>query len=244
MENDVTIPILPCPSINDTLDFYRALGFEVTFQQAKPNNYAVVCRGTIELHFFSMRNYLPANSYSTCYVRVADVDGLYQALTDGLKQKYGRVPSVGIPRVIPLKNKTGRREFIVVDPGGNWIRIGQTSNLPQADEDPISGPKASKLSKVLEAANLLSDAGDDAKAAQMLKAALARNEPAPNVHRVKALVYCAGLAITLGDDVLARSLLDEVDMTPLDDHEKATIATEISRASELAEVLQAHATAT
>jgi hypothetical protein len=39
-----TIPILPCRSIDENLDFYRALGFEVTFQQTRPNPYAVVAR--------------------------------------------------------------------------------------------------------------------------------------------------------------------------------------------------------
>ena len=40
-----TIPILPCRSIDDLLAFYRALGFAVTYQQERPNTYAVVVRG-------------------------------------------------------------------------------------------------------------------------------------------------------------------------------------------------------
>ena len=97
MTTEITVPILPCRSINEMLEFYRALGFEVTYQQAKPNIYAVVRRGGIELHFFSMREFVPANSYSSCYVRASDVDGLYQAFGDGLRQKYGRVPSAFAP---------------------------------------------------------------------------------------------------------------------------------------------------
>ncbi|MEP7191073.1 MAG: VOC family protein [Roseiflexaceae bacterium] len=104
MTGEITIPLLPCRSINDLLEFYRALGFEVTYQQAKPNNYAVVCRDGIELHFFSMREFNPATSYSSCYVRVSDVDQLYGAFTAGLRQTYGRLPSAGIPRVIPRRS--------------------------------------------------------------------------------------------------------------------------------------------
>ena len=74
MANEVTVPLLPCHSINEVLAFYKALEFEVTYHQEKPNNYAVVQRDNIELHFFSMPQYIPANSYSTCYVRVTDVD--------------------------------------------------------------------------------------------------------------------------------------------------------------------------
>jgi hypothetical protein len=37
----------------------------VTFQQ-QPNPYAVVERGGIELQFFSMKDYDPTQSHSTC----------------------------------------------------------------------------------------------------------------------------------------------------------------------------------
>jgi hypothetical protein len=103
VDQDVTIPILPCRSIDQTLDFYRAVGFAVTYQQARPNTYAVVNRGGIELHLFSMRAFEPAQSYSTCYVRVGDIESLYQEFRAGLRQRFGRVPSAGIPRIIPLK---------------------------------------------------------------------------------------------------------------------------------------------
>lgn len=50
------IPILPCPSIDENLDFYRALGFEVTSYQRSPNPYCSVRRGGIELQFFGQRH--------------------------------------------------------------------------------------------------------------------------------------------------------------------------------------------
>jgi hypothetical protein len=46
------IPLLPCRSIDDQIDFYESLGFEVTYRQTAPNVYAAVQRGAIELHFF------------------------------------------------------------------------------------------------------------------------------------------------------------------------------------------------
>ena len=86
----------------------------------------IVQRGGIELQFFVLKALEPADSYSTCYVLVSDVDTLYQAFTDGLRAALGRVPSRGIPRINPLKDMSyGVRQFIVVDPGGNYIRIGQ-----------------------------------------------------------------------------------------------------------------------
>ena len=58
----------------------------------------------------------------------------------------------------------GRREFIVVDPGGNWIRIGQTDNLPIAD-DSAPAQAASKLARATHAATLLADSKGDYLAA-------------------------------------------------------------------------------
>ena len=78
-----TIPILPCRSIDDVLAFYEALGFDVTYRQERPNTFAVVARGAIELQFFVLKELDPAASYSTCYVLTSDVDGLYEAFTAG-----------------------------------------------------------------------------------------------------------------------------------------------------------------
>jgi catechol 2,3-dioxygenase-like lactoylglutathione lyase family enzyme len=240
MTDEITIPLLPCHSIDAMLDFYRALGFEVTYQQAKPNLYAVVQRGGIELHFFTMKGYDPAGSYSSCYVRVTDVDGLYQAFIDGLRGRYGRVPSAGIPRVIPLKNKTGRREFIVVDPGGNWIRIGQPLESPAGDEDGAAGRGGTtKLSRALNAATLLSDAGQDEKAVKMLDAALADDGTETSAQRVQARVYRAGLAITMNDHGLARALLNEIRELPLEAGERETLTSELERADDLEHMLAA-----
>ena len=74
------IPILPCRSIDDQIEFYEALGFEVTYRQKAPNVYASVQRGAIELQFFVLKGYEPAESYSTCYVFVSDIDSLVRRL--------------------------------------------------------------------------------------------------------------------------------------------------------------------
>ena len=68
-----TIPILPCRSLPEILDFYRALGFAVTFHQQRPNPYAVVERGDIELQFFSMKTYDPTQSHSTLVLRAEEL---------------------------------------------------------------------------------------------------------------------------------------------------------------------------
>jgi hypothetical protein len=238
MANEITVPLLPCHSINEVLEFYRALGFEVPYHQAKPNNYAVVKWDDMEIHFFTMKDYIPANSYSTCYVRVQDIDTLYKTFTSNLRKVYGRVPFASIPRVIPLKNKTGRREFIIVDPGGNWIRIGQVTEAQPDDEATTDSTPKSQLSQATVAAAFLSDSkGDNEAAVKMLDKALAKNDDAPAAHRIKALVYRVILAITMEDGSLAKQLLSDIKQVSLEEEEREALSEEFQKAADLEQQL-------
>jgi catechol 2,3-dioxygenase-like lactoylglutathione lyase family enzyme len=119
---DIAIPTLPCRSVSVTTEFYRRLGFEGGAHQYD-SNYAIFTRGAIELHFFAHRDLVPAESSAGCYIRVLDVDKIYNAwLTNYL-------PRSGTPRMERLENKPwGLREFALVDPDGNLLRIGQVIN--------------------------------------------------------------------------------------------------------------------
>jgi catechol 2,3-dioxygenase-like lactoylglutathione lyase family enzyme len=116
---DRAIPILPSRSITTTAAFYRALGFEGGPHE-DDSNYGILRRGSLELHFFTHVDLKPEDSWAGCYLRVADVQSIYEAMSAlGL-------PGTGIPRVVPLEDKPwGLREFAVVDPDGNLLRIGQ-----------------------------------------------------------------------------------------------------------------------
>jgi hypothetical protein len=228
MANEITIPLLPCQTINAMLPFYVALGFEITYQQTKPNSYAVVKREDIELHFFAMRDFEPANSYSSCFIWTPDVDGLYKAFAAGLRQKYGKLPITGLPRITPLKNKSGYRGFNVIDPGGNWLRIGQKAETTQFEAD------LSKLGRALEAAELLADSkGDFAMAAKTLDKALAHADEAAAAERVRALALGARIAVALGDSILAAEKLRQIQQISLTDEEKSNLTAELEQIEEL-----------
>ena len=116
---DIAIPILPSRSLNDTLAFFQRLGFDGTIHSH--GGYAILTRGTVELHFFTHRELLPAESSAGCYIRVSDVESIYEACASA------KLPLKGIPRWDALEDKPwGMREFAIVDPDGNLIRIGQT----------------------------------------------------------------------------------------------------------------------
>lgn len=120
MQNyDLAIPTLPSRSVTATAEFYQRLGFEGGAHEFN-NEYGIFRRGAVELHFFTHKELIPAESSSGCYIRVLDVESFYKACSSlGL-------PGSGIPRVDKLEDKPwGLREFAIVDPDGNLVRIGQ-----------------------------------------------------------------------------------------------------------------------
>ncbi|TDB78294.1 VOC family protein [Micromonospora sp. KC723] len=228
---ETMIPILPAKSINDTLDFYRALGFEVTYQQQRPNTYASVRRGGIELHFFVLKDLQPANNWGTCYVTTTDADGLYDAFTAGIRGLLGKVPSRGVPRINPLKDMPfyGVRQFIVVDPAGNYIRIGQPITEQSADASPRS-----RLERALETGSRLADAkGDFSTAAKVLDGALAADTGAEPALRFRALVLRADIALRLDDPTSAQRFLADAAGLPLTTADKIRLSDDLRRIAEL-----------
>jgi catechol 2,3-dioxygenase-like lactoylglutathione lyase family enzyme len=116
---DLAIPILPCRSVSATVAFYQRLGFEGGAHESN-HEYAILQRGAVELHFFTHKELIPAESFAGCYIRVLDVESIYSAFLQS------QLPSAGIPRMDSLENKPwGLREFAVVDLDGNLLRIGQ-----------------------------------------------------------------------------------------------------------------------
>ncbi|MFJ3961078.1 bleomycin resistance protein [Streptomyces sp. NPDC090036] len=227
-----TIPILPCRALRPVLDFYLALGFEVSFQQRSPNPYAVVERGGIELQFFGLKQYDPTQSVSTCYVVTDDVDGLHDAFRTGLRAAYGRVPTRGLPRIGPLKDMSyGVRQFLMTDPGGNCIRVGQPTS---ADQHHRPAPDET-FARALHMASLFADSKDDPSgAAKIIDRALRMEGERPTpVQLVRLLVLRADTAGRLGDRETMTTALDEAAAVHLTAEEQESVHDDIARLKDL-----------
>ncbi|PSL57110.1 hypothetical protein B0I31_10287 [Saccharothrix carnea] len=133
MANELTIPALPCPSIDEIASFYEMLGFEVTYRQTRPNPYLAVRREDINLHFFGLDDYDPAQSYSTCIVVVPDIHALFEEFAAAMRKTHGKLLISGIPRMTRPRLRNDRYTgFVVIDLGGNWIRITREQAEPEA----------------------------------------------------------------------------------------------------------------
>ncbi|MEU5161986.1 VOC family protein [Streptomyces sp. NPDC020875] len=236
---ETTIPLLPCQTtlMDDVVTFYEALGFETTLRQRSPYPYAVVERGTVELQFFGMKEYDPAASYSGCYVLTDDVDSLHTAFRTGLKTAYGRIPTRGLPRIGPLKDMSyGVRQFLMTDPTGNSIRIGQL--IGAQDTDGTIGPAPKEVfERTLHLAVLFADSKEDLPgAARMIDRALARDDRKPTPPQLLRLLILRGdIAHRQGDDDLARSALAqaaEVEPT-LSEEDRTAVRDDLARLADL-----------
>jgi catechol 2,3-dioxygenase-like lactoylglutathione lyase family enzyme len=231
MANERTYPCLPCGNLDESLAFYEALGFTTTYRQTRPNPYAVVGLEDIVFHLFGIEGFNPAESYGTVIVAVPDPEGLYHAFATRLRATFGKLPAVGIPRILRPRKKYGTVSgFSVIDPGGNWLRVYRLGEREQED----SPAKVEGLKQIILVASRLGDAhGDEAMALKTLENGLVRYSEAPALDRARAYLYRAELAVRLGNHELAQSSLTTATSLGLTEDERAALADEIAYVAEL-----------
>jgi hypothetical protein len=239
MSNEVTIPLLPCPSIDDIVAFYGALGFRTTYQQRKPYACVGLEREDLNLQFFEIAGFDPEQSYGSCLVITPDIAELHRAFAAGMRASYGKVLVSGIPRMTRprvRKNADGLGGFSVIDPGGNWIRVFQKPATTPAP----AAPPAGRLAKALANAVVLADSkGDVAQAVRILDSALARPQDGDDpVTHVEVLVYRAELAMALDDRETAARMLARVEHVALNPEETERAAPTFEIAADLAAALR------
>ena len=202
--------------MDDSLQFYGALGFEVTYRQKRPNPYAVVAREEIQIHLAGIDRFDPSQSYGSVIIAVPGVDTLYSDIADRLRVAYGKLPSAGIPRILRLRRKQGTaRGFSIVDPGGNWLRFYRLGDSEENE------PTVTGLEHVIDNAARRADAqGDDEAGRRLVANGLRRYVDAPADTRFRALAYLVELDVRLGRlDLATVSLAEALEIAPIIDEE-------------------------
>lgn len=238
MANEVTVPLLPCPSIDDIVAFYQVLGFHPTYQQRKPNPYVALRREDLHLHFFEIAGFDPEQSYGSCLVLTSDLEGLHRAFVAGMRAAYGKVLVSGTPRMTrprARKNYDGLGGFSVVDPGGNWIRVVHNVETAAAPQHTSEG----RLAKAVANAVVQADSrGDLRQAVRILDSALARPSDDDPVELVEALIYRAELAVALRDPDTAADLLNRAERVVLTADQTERAAPAFENAADLTAALR------
>jgi hypothetical protein len=167
-----------------------------------------------------------------CYVATTDVDAMYEAFRSGLKASLGRVPTRGLPRIGPLKDMSyGVRQFLMSDPDGIQLRVGQ----PISDNFEHTEPPKEKFARAMHQAALLGDSKEDPAAAAKILDHLLKSQDGPKTapQLVQALVLRADMAVRLEDWPRAKELLAEARGTRLDEEQRTAVRDELLRLDDL-----------
>ena len=124
---EYAVPVLPSRDLHETLAFYERLGFRSQGAPIEQYHYLVIGRGSIELHFFDSPDVDPLTTDAGCYVRVEDADALHREWEAiGVPAN----PSTGSRLMSPSDTDYGLREFALVDPSGDLLRVGSAPRGP------------------------------------------------------------------------------------------------------------------
>lgn len=215
----ITIPALPCPSLDEALLFWQALGFQVTYKQRAPNAYAVIHDDDYDLHLFGLKDLKPHENFSTCLVIVAEVEQLHHTFAERLRTHLGKLPITGFPRIARMK--PGQSRFTLTDIAGNSVIFIKRGDEDAAAADAYKQPDQTPLQRAINTAARLRDfKGDDAAAARVLDAALRRKIVDTAFDRARATAARIELALAMDDLDRARMLRADLKQMPLSEDER------------------------
>lgn len=97
-----------------TIAYYTALGFKITGDY---ETYLIFEKEEVEIHFFEFRNLNPLQNYSQVYIRVVQIETLYNSMLEN---------NIVIHPNGALEEKPwGQIEFAILDPDHNLLTFGQ-----------------------------------------------------------------------------------------------------------------------
>ncbi len=112
-------PKIPMRDSLATKRFYiDKLGFKEIGGVPGFDQYTMLKKDQIEIHFFQYKELVPEENYGQVYIRTDNIDTLYQALIDSGVAIHPN----GALQVKPW----GQKEFSLLDPDSNLLTFGQS----------------------------------------------------------------------------------------------------------------------
>ena len=111
-------PKLPMRNLNVTKAFYiNKLGFSA-FGNTEYEDYLMLVKDEIQIHFFLFKKLNPKKNYGQVYIRTNAIDAFYQSLLDNNTTIH--------PNGKLATKPWGQREFSILDPDHNLLTFGQS----------------------------------------------------------------------------------------------------------------------
>ncbi|MGB2570505.1 glyoxalase [Micromonospora citrea] len=195
--NETVVPLLHCVSAEETLTFWRALGFAVTYEQRRPYLFLAFRWSGLDLRYKDAPSGVDPSTENTggCLVMVDAVAPYHATFSEAMRRTYGKVLAKGQPRM--TRYRPGASRFTVIDPSGNsivFIQRDEPMELEYGGSKRLQG-----LARVLDNARILREFKDDDRAAyRALNSGLRRHgESAPAVEQALALAALIELSVSL-----------------------------------------------
>ncbi|WP_344502513.1 glyoxalase [Dactylosporangium maewongense] len=221
--NETTVPLLPCVAPEETVAFWRSLGFAVTYEQRRPYLYLAFQWRGVGLHYKQPPGGIDAarEDIGGCLVMVDLVAPYHAAFTEAMRRSYGKILAKGLPRI--TRFRPGASRFTVVDPSGNsivFIQRDEPAELEYGGAKHLQG-----LAKVLDNARILREfKHDDLAAFRALNSGLRRHaDGAATLERAVALASLIELATALDDPGRIPEWGAQLRSLPLTAEERATV---------------------
>jgi catechol 2,3-dioxygenase-like lactoylglutathione lyase family enzyme len=231
--NETVVPVLPCVDVEETLAFYQALDFTVTYRQARPYLYLALEWSGFAVHFRKPpRGHDPAGEDGgICLVMVDEVAPYHADFTRAMRAAYGKVPAKGQPRI--TRFRPGQRRFTLVDPSGNsliFIRRDEPAELEYGGSRELQG-----LARALDNARVFREFKNDDRAAfRAISSALRRHgDTASALDRALAMATLIELATALEEPAHIDTWVRELRQVHLTDAERERVADELHHAEDL-----------
>ncbi|MEX1020212.1 MAG: hypothetical protein WDZ49_11160 [Litorilinea sp.] len=229
----ISIPVLFAVSLDETLAFWEMLGYERSFYQKAPYPCGIIGRNGYDLHFIQQKWLKAEENPYGCLVLVSDVEAIHQEFSRAMKEKLGRVPNQGLPRITRMRPKQTR--FTVTDPSGNWITFikfgGEDAEIERDSEQ--RGEQSPMEFVISRAIRFREFKLDIIGAAKILDVALERHSDEAEILIARALLLRAEIALDMEETAIASANLQKLRGLNLSPKDKASIASEIERITEL-----------
>lgn len=220
-------PMLPSENIDESVTFYKSLGFEIVRDETFPYRFAEVRDGDFWLLTSSYAQFGGKKAFGALILNVTDLGKFYDRFADNLRNNLGAIPLSGFPR-LSRRSRDGS-QFRVFDPFGNMLIYMDKSYSP-----PLYLEAQDRTEEILNQVWFLRDIySNDRAAANILDRALEETKDDSGIGRARLLAARSEIAVAVGEWDLASKLEEMVSRISLQDSDFQMFAEELTASQHL-----------
>ena len=204
-------PMLPSENVDESVAFYRSLGFEIVRNETFPYRFAEVRDGDLWLMTSNYAQFGGKKAFGAFIVNVTELGKYHNRFAVNLRNNLGNVPLSGFPR-LTRRSRDGS-QFRVFDPFGNMLVYMDKSYAP-----PLYLEAQCHTEEILNQVWFLRDIyANDRAAAKTLDRALKEVKDKSGIGHARLLAARGEIAVAMGELDLASNLEDKVSSIHLQD---------------------------